>query len=398
MSARWPLACFAAMGVFWGAWAALLPDIRVQVAASDAELGLALVGAGAGALPAMLLTGRLWTQFGWWLIPLTALTFGAATLTPLLAASPLALGVAMLAIGASSGSLDVAMNSAVSDVEAAQGRRLMYAAHAFFSLAVLVSSVATGLARELGAGPVHVLPVVAAVFIVAAVGSATSARRSALAGIGTPVPAGMPAAGGMPSATGAIVALAVLCALGFLIEDAIQNWSALLLERELGAGPALGGAAPGVFGGAMFVGRSAGQWLGGRVSERDLLVGGALGAAAGLGIVSTAGNELVALAGFAISGAGVALVAPALFARAGRMAQPGRRGAAIATLTVFGYTGFLVGPVIVGLLSEAAGLRVAIACLGVLAIVLAIGGQLVLGGRRTAGFEEGEALLRTSRG
>jgi MFS family permease len=114
--------------------------------------------------------------------------------------------------------------------------------------------------------------------------------------------------------------------------------------------------------------------------------------------VSTAGNELVALAGFAISGAGVALVAPALFARAGRMAQPGRRGAAIATLTVFGYTGFLVGPVIVGLLSEAAGLRVAIACLGVLAIVLAIGGQLVLGGRRTAGFEEGEALLRTSRG
>ncbi len=392
MSARWPLACFVAMGLFWGAFAALLPELRIQVGATDGELGLALLGTGAGALPAMLVTGRLWQRLGWWLVPVTALCFGLASLTLLVPAAPLGLAVALVLVGASSGSLDVAMNSAVGDVEVTQSRRLMYAAHALFSLAVLLGSVGTGIARALGAGPGTVLPVVALVFAIVAAGSIAAARRSS-----TRAPEGHAEAQPGPSVFRAIAALAVLCALGFLIEDAIQNWSALMLERELRSGPALGGAAPGVFAAAMFIGRSGGHWLGGRFRDRDLLVGGALGAALGLAIVAAAPVALVALAGFGMAGAGVALIAPALFARAGRMAQPGRRGAAIATLTVFGYSGFLVGPVVVGLLSQAAGLRVAIAAIGGLAIVLAIGGLIVLRDSRAARFDEGEALIRTSR-
>ena len=62
MTARWPLACFLALGLFWGTWAALLPEIKAQVGASDAEMGLALVVAGFGSLPAMILTGRIWRR------------------------------------------------------------------------------------------------------------------------------------------------------------------------------------------------------------------------------------------------------------------------------------------------------------------------------------------------
>ena len=132
MSARWPLVCFAAMGVFWGTWAALLPDIKVRVGASDGELGLAMLGAGLGSLPAMVLTGRLWRRAGWWLVPVTAVAFAVATLGVIVATDPLSLGLALVFIGASSGALDVAMNSAVSDVEVVHDRRLMYGAHALF--------------------------------------------------------------------------------------------------------------------------------------------------------------------------------------------------------------------------------------------------------------------------
>src|SRR5688572_15298632 len=111
MTARWPYACFLALGLFWGAWAALIPDIKVQVGASDAELGIGLLFVGVGAIPAMLVTGRLWRRFGWWLIPVGALLFAVTMLPPIFATTPLALAVVATLIGAASGVLDVSMNA-----------------------------------------------------------------------------------------------------------------------------------------------------------------------------------------------------------------------------------------------------------------------------------------------
>ena len=392
-SSRWPLALFVAMGLFWGTWAALLPDVKVRVGADDAEFGLAMLGTGIGALPAMLVTGRLWRRLGWRLLPATALIFAAAALSPLLAGSPLTLAVAMVAIGASSGAMDVAMNSAVSDVEVTADRRLMYGAHALFSLAVLVGSVVTGVARDMGLGPPALLPAVALAMAAIGIGSLSIRNTAAFA------PAES-ATGSKSSAWGisrAIAVLAVLCAVGFLIEDAIQNWSALHLERGLGASPAIGGAAPGVFAGSMFVGRSAGQWLGVRFTDRALLVAGSGLCAVGMLIVALAPSALIALGGFAVSGAGIALVAPALFARAGRMAGPSGRGAAIASLTVFGYIGFLIGPVLMGIVSQQSGLPTSFLVLAALSAVLAAAGAFVLSGPRSARYAQGEELLKTGR-
>lgn len=384
-----------AIGVFWGTWAALLPDIRLQVGASDGELGLAMVGAGIGSLPAMVVIGRLWRRARWWLLPATGFAFAAATLGPIFATTPVALGVALFFVGASSGALDVAMNSAVSDVEALHGRRLMYGAHALFSLAVLGGSVTTGFARQAGAGPAAMLPVAALVFGVVGLGSLFAARQVAT------LPSRGDGAGETLGrlAIGLLATLAVLCALAFLIEDALQNWSALLLEREIGSGPAIGGAGPGIFAGAMFIGRTSGQWLGARYSDRALLTVGAIVAAGGLILAASAVAAPVALVGLGLAGGGVALVAPALLARAGRLADERGRGAAIATMTTVGYLGFVVGPMFVGLLSQAAGLRVAVGSLAGLAIMLAVAGAVTLRSAGSPGaFAAGEELLRTGRG
>jgi MFS family permease len=96
-------------------------------------------------------------------------------------------------------------------------------------------------------------------------------------------------------------------------------------------------------------------------------------------------SQPLALCGLGAAGAGVALVAPALFARAGRLADERGRGAAIASLTTFGYLGFVIGPIVVGLLSQAAGLRIAIGALGLVAVALAVGGSLTLGLRPRGG-------------
>jgi MFS family permease len=383
------------MGVFWGAWAALLPDIKAQVGASDGELGAALIATGLGALPGMALSGRLWQRAGWWVLPAATAFFALAALGPLAADTPSLLAATLLFVGAGSGAMDVAMNSAVSDVEVTGNRRLMYGAHALFSLAALVASLLTGFAREAGAGPATVLSVAALVLAIAALGSirAAGAGRAPAREPDTSAPA---RAGAAPSLR-AVASLAVLCALAFLIEDAVQTWSALHLERDLLSSPEIGGAGPAVFSGAMFLGRSAGQWLGARYTDRVLLTSGAVAAAAGLALAALTPDALVALAGFAVAGAGVAMVAPALFARAGRLADPQRRGAAIATLTSVGYMGFVFGPALIGLVAELAGLPAAIGVLAGLAVVLAIGGAWLMRTSRRRAFVVGEELLRTGR-
>src|SRR5690242_5068851 len=55
---------FAAFGAFWGTWGAAIPRIREQAALDDAQLGTALLFISAGALPAMLLTGRALDRWG----------------------------------------------------------------------------------------------------------------------------------------------------------------------------------------------------------------------------------------------------------------------------------------------------------------------------------------------
>jgi MFS family permease len=392
--ARGPIACFAALGIFWGSWAALIPDIKRQAGASDGELGLAMLVSGVGAILAMLTVGRVWRRAGWYLLPVTALFFAASALGPAAATSTVTLSIALFLVGAGSGALDVSMNAAVSDVEASAGARLMYGAHALFSLGVLLSSVATGFARQAGAAPWQILAVVTVA--IALVGGLTVASAR-----GRRRPTQFAADPGTASlrtpAFGTLASLAILCAIGYLIEDAAQNWSALHLERELGAGPALGGAAPGVFAGAMFIGRSLGQWLGAMFSERALLSGGAALAALGLAVLAAAPEPATALIGLAAAGAGIALVAPALYGRAGRNAAPAERGAAIARLTVFGYTGFVVGPALIGFLAQDFGLRVGIGTLAGLAVVLAIGGLVALRGPERVAFSEGEELVRTGR-
>ena len=240
------------------------------------------------------------------------------------------------------------------------------------------------------------LAVVALVYLLVGLGAIRAARQAAH--VRTVDAASGTADGKRSILFKAIAALAILCAVSYLIEDAVSNWSALHLEQTLLSGPALGGAAPGMFALAMFIGRILGQRLGHRYSDRAMLSAGAALAAIGLAVVAAAPTPLIALAAIAFAGAGIALVAPALYARAGRMSGSRSRAAAIARITAFGYTGFLLGPPLMGGLAEVVGLRGAFSVIAVLAALLAVGGLLALRSGRPGAFAEGEELLATARG
>ena len=382
-----PLASFAILGVFWGAWAALVPEIKRQTGASDPELGAALLWMGGGAVPAMVVTGRLWRRFGRRLVSGALLFYAVVAILPALAPNPIALAVSMALVGAASGSLDVAMNAAVSDVEVTTGRRLMYIAHGLFSLAVLVLSITVGVLRGIGVAPVAVLGTIAVAFLgVAALSLA--ADRGRVADVRQRTDGNAPATGDAPSPARripvAFVILGVLCGVSFLMEDAMLSWSALHLETDLGASPALGGAGPGLFAAAMFVGRWSGQPIGRRFCDREILIGSGLLSAMGIVMVALAPAPPLALVGLVVSGAGISVAAPALFGRAGRLAGASSRGAAVSMLSTFGYAGFIIGPPFVGFVAGATDLRIAFLGVALLGIVLAVGVRLALPDERPA--------------
>jgi MFS family permease len=163
-----------------------------------------------------------------------------------------------------------------------------------------------------------------------------------------------------------------LCAVAFVVESGIENWSALFLEDELDATPAVSGLGPGLFAAAMVAGRTFGQGLEARAGDRLLLAGGALTAAGGLALAAVAPGIPGALIGFALGGAGISVAAPTLFGAAGRGATDAERGSAVASVTTLAYLGFLMGPFLMETVSGALGLRAGMGLLAGIALSVAL--------------------------
>jgi MFS family permease len=357
---RGPLLAFLGFGVLWGTWAAVLPGIRAETGASEAGLGAALLCVAVGALPAMLAAGVAIDRLGPLVAP-SLLAFAAAFVLPGLAGSVPALAAALVAVGVASGTLDVAANAAVATLEAETGRRLMQAAHALFSAGVVVGSATAGLARDAGASPRSILLVTAAAVALTALPNRGGRRRA----VAERRPARL-------VLTPLLLVLGVLCAVAFVVESGIESWSALYLEDELDASPAASGLGPASFAAAMALGRLLGQGLGTRAGDRALVAGGALLAGSGVLVAAAAGAAPVALAGFAIGGAGISMAAPVFFGVPAYLASAADRGGAVSTVTTISYLGFLTGPALMGAVAATLGLRAIWLVLAAVATTLAL--------------------------
>jgi MFS family permease len=161
-------------------WGASIPALRAQAGVSDGELGTALLFVGAGALPAMLLAGRLVDRWGGRATgSLLVVLAGAGVLVAGAAHDLLSLSAALAGLGAASGAADVAINSTAGSAQRATGRPVLSRAHATFSAGVVVASLLTGAGRALGAllvVPFAVLVPLAAAAAVAGGACSTSCR------------------------------------------------------------------------------------------------------------------------------------------------------------------------------------------------------------------------------
>ncbi|HET7093595.1 MAG TPA: MFS transporter [Thermomicrobiales bacterium] len=369
-------AFFALAGIAMGSWVARIPAVQTRLALDPGALGLALLGISVGAVLAMPSSGWLIARWGSRRIVETAgLAACALLILPPLAPSGLLLWLALAAFGAAYGVLDVSMNTQAAAVETRYGRPIMSSFHGVFSVGGLAGAASAGFIASRGVGPGPHLFAVAVILAAMAL----VARRQLL-------PPAADAASGGPAFARPSRALAGLGAIAFcvlLAEGAIGDWSAVYLTSVLGAAAGVGAAGYAAFSLTMAAGRFAGDGLAERFGPVGVARSGGVLIALGMALTLLVDRPVLAIAGFAVAGVGMAGLFPVALTAAGR--TPGVPPAtAIAAVATLGYLGFLAGPPAIGMAAQAAGLRVGLTLIVALGIAVTLLARSVAAGPNAA--------------
>lgn len=352
---------FFVNGAVLSSWAPRIPEVKDDLALSDSALGIALLGIALGAVPAMLITGRVLRRASDATVcAVAALAFPAALPLIVFATGLATLMCVLLLLGALSGVLDVAMNTTAMRVQAVAQKRIIGTLHGAYSIGVMAGAGTAAWAVHLEADlTAHFLASSACLLVLGAMASTVLVASTPYSRVGarqSRTTAPMARTGEPRSRGGWVpVTVAVLALSGFLLEGMATDWSSLLLRRDMGADPAFAASALTLFSAAMFLSRTASDMLSRYIPDGIFVV-----VAAGCVAVSTA-------AAIMVESPGVALVAviliglcagpmfPLALTRAAH-ARPHEVAGVSARLSVIGYAAYLAGPPVIGVAAEYTGL------------------------------------------
>ncbi|RFS85831.1 MFS transporter [Actinomadura spongiicola] len=372
LRARWgTFLTFALAGLLTGVWVSRMPALVDKFELSEAEVGIVVLVWGLGAITAMQALRAVMSRAGSRAalrvaLPLTALTYSAVALAP-------GYGVLLAAVvlfGMAFGITDIAMNAQGTAVERAYKRPVMSGLHAGWSVGAMSGGILGVVTAAVGLGFTETVLAAAALTLPAglALGRTYLPDPPAAASAGTGRRARR-----MPPA---VYLIGALCFIAFMTEGSIADWSGLLLHDEMDASEAVAAAGLPMFEAAMLTGRIFGDRVRAHVGTRRLLAGAGVGTALGMTVVVLSPVPVLALAGFFVTGLMVCTVVPTTMSLAGT-AAPERPGAAVAQVSAIGYGGLLLGPVVVGFLSDATSLRLGVGTVVVLALLIAAGARFV---------------------
>lgn len=351
---------FALFGLIMGSWAGRIPALAAGVNVSHAALSMVLLCGGLGAVISYPISSFLMGRFG---ARKTIMIAGLALLCVLvsigMAPDVSRLMMAVLMLGITASTFDVAMNSAAARREKQSGKSEMSRLHGLCCAGGLVGATLGSLMASMKiapathflmlAGPLAVVLWLAVNLLEAdEVGEKVEKKKFALP-------------------RGPLVLLGLLGFFGSMAEGSIADWSGVFLKEHFGASDGLAPLALSAFSMMMLMSRMVGDTMKERYGAKRLLTSGALVAASGLFFAVLAPNAYVALGGFAIAGVGLALVFPFVFSAAGAQGP-----AALAAVASMAYSGSLMGPPAIGAVAHFVGMQAAIAYVGGLSLVIAV--------------------------
>lgn len=343
-----PAVVFASLNFVFGTWAIYIPSVKSGLAIDKSQLGIAIFFLALGTFSVLPFAARLIRFFG--LGKSTGLGVLCIVITavfPFLSASYTHLIIALFFLGAAQGFTDIAMNGLVAHIEKEDQQSIMSVTHGFFSLGGVLAGLGS-FAMAWISNPVAHMSIALVLVVLANLYFFPLYRN-----IKAPV---------VPKAKVSLEEIKPFLLLGvisFIVmgsEGAIVDWSGLYLQEVSVAPEFLIGGGFFLFSMCMTIARFFGDQWSDRFGSIQIIAIGALVASLGyLLVLST--DTYLALLGFALNGLGFSVIIPEVFRIAGqsKTIDPAK---AMSVVAGFGYSGFLLTPVVLGAVSESFGLAI----------------------------------------
>lgn len=400
-------ALFTVPGLAMASWVVRTPAIRDDLAATTAEMGLVLLGMSAGSILGVLAAGPLVARHGARTVMVNGL-LGVATSLAVIGLAAWTGGLAtaaagLLLFGAGMGAAEVAVNVEAADVERVRHRPVLVLLHGCYSLGTLIGAlVGMALTAAGFSAAAHMGLLAAVAFAVVAV-----SIRQVPAGTGVRVGGGarrraLPARRGRAGRgprrrsallDGYLLAISAIALSVALAEGAATDWLPLLMVDDYDFGATSGSGIYVLFALCMTAGRFSSSVLLRRWSKRSVLVASTLTSVAALLGITLVHDRTLAVAAIVLWGLGASVSFPVALSAAGDGSDDA--AARVTVVSMAGYLSMLVGPPVLGLVGEHAGLRHAM----VVPLILLVGAAWIavsLPAERIAGVRAASPADRRS--
>ncbi|HEY0042839.1 MAG TPA: MFS transporter [Flavisolibacter sp.] len=354
---------FLFSGIIAATWSSRIADVQHKLQLSNSSLGTVLFAVPVGLVAGLSFSSWVVVRFGARKMMLLSCLLAAVFLALAgMADTPVLLMLVLFFLGICRTLLNLSANTAAIEVQELYDRPIIASFHGLWSLACFGAAGISAILLAAEIRPTIHFIVIAAVLIMFVlllkgpkqIESKSAERRPFFV---------------MPDKYLFLLGSMALCAM--LCEGAVFDWSVNYFEKVIGAKRSL--VITGYI--AFIVMMAGGRLVGDRFihlfgAKRIIIICGLL-MASGFALAAAFPYLVIAALGFLLIGMGDSVLVPVIYMLASRSKKM-PPSYALASVTLIGYTGFLIGPLLIGNVSEYLGMPIAFGILSGVSLVLVL--------------------------
>ncbi len=349
-------------GFIFSCWASRIPVFKETFGLNEAELGGVLFMLPLGSFIALPFAGWAVDRFGSRFMSVLSIILYAACLYSLSwCTSVFALSVALFFFGFMGDNVNIAMNTQGLDVQHAYDKPILSSFHGLWSIGALCGALVGGwsLKRQMSTSehylvilfPILIGTVITYFFLIPHDDKKEEGKKLLA----------------MPDK--ALMIIGIICLCCTLCEGAMADWSALYYKQVVNDVTKVSTTGFTAYAFTMAVGRFFGDRLISVLRYKKVLILDGILIASGMTLALASTIPMLVIIGFAMVGFGVSTIIPISYSMAGK-SKTLKPSVALAAVSTIGFTGFLIGPPIIGFVAHETGLRLALGIVAVLGVAV----------------------------